>query len=364
MTIERLAHFTAETRVLTGMANYAFGPTISTTQAKTGTYSYHIGYNVGPFGKAFKAAQTAIRMGYWQYLVDAGTTGSTVIYQAGYGLGFDTGDNRIYVSLNSGTGLLTLGRGQGSFSDELLTTATIPPQYATISTWFHVGIVHVVNSVGGFLSVYIDGNRVLNYVGDTRPSHNAAGQIFKNDLIYALGPGGTSTGGVNGFHDSYIDDMYIDSYAGEDDAPVPSRRFLFILPTGAGANAEWTPVGSGNNYQNVDDNPNNGDTDYNKALSADLTDTFLMGDITLPVDHRIVAAIPMAYVKRLDSETPNQLSVHAFDGTLYENSADLDLSMSYDIPVFARFTNAPDGSLWDEAKFNAMQFGYKSRGLF
>ena len=108
---------------------------------------------------------------------------------------------------------------------------------------------------------------------------------------------------------------------GESPAPVPSRRFLMSLPTSAGADSGWTAVPAVANYLNVDDNPNDGDTTYNKALSANLRDTFNVTDVTLPADHRIVAVLPSPFVKRLDSEIAHQLSVHAWDGAQYGDSA-------------------------------------------
>jgi hypothetical protein len=256
-------------------------------------------------------------------------------------------------------------RPQNSSSFEVLAEATMPSQFSTVGTWFHVGITHFIDDVDGFFSLYINGTRVLNYVGDTRPATGLTSTTrnFQDSASGFHGAGRFGTTG-SGFSDAYLDDMFIDSMVDEADAPVPSRRFLLSLPTGAGDDAEWTAVPAVANYLNVDDNPNDGDATYNKALAADLRDTFHVTDITLPADHRIVAVLPSPFVRRLDSEIAHQLSVHAWDGSLYADSADLDLSMSYDVPVFGRLTTQPDGSAWTEADFNSMQFGVRSRGAF
>lgn len=366
MTIERLAQFIAETRVLTDISYYAALTEISSAQAKTGTYSYRITESDGPFGASLVVPQAAVRMGYWHYMATTQISDTCLIYQAGDGLGFSGTVSLICIEIDDDTGLLTVRRnGSSGTVSDILTTSPIPSQYGITGSWFHVGITHKVHQTDGFLSVYINGNRVLNYLGDTRPSYDdGAAAAYQTSVSKVLGPGGISTSGIQGFDQAYIDDMFIDSIEGEADAPVPSRRFLMVLPTGAGVDDEWTPIPTVANYLNVDENPHDGDATYNKALSADLRDTFVMGDITLPVDHQIVAVIPSPFVKRLDSEIQHELSVHAWDGLQYEDSADLDLSMSYDIPIFARMTLQPDGSAWNETDFNAMQWGYRSRGTF
>lgn len=369
MTIDRQAQFTAETRVTTDFAwiGPANIPTISTTQAKTGTYSYNISTQKSQFGKRLVAAKTAIRMGFWQYMSST-TLDDANLYHGGQSIlfppsGANTGVNRIYLDIDI-SGTVYLRRPNGNVTFEDLGSFPLPAQYGSTGTWFHVGITHFVHASAGFFSVYMNGTRVFNYLGDTRPSHwNGTAQTFGSNLVYVLGPGTVNNSSV-GFNGSFIDDMFIDSYEDEVDAPVPSRRWLPSFPTGVGADAGWTGVGSGTNWQNVDDNPNNGDTDYNKALAADLRDTFVYGDITMPADHRIVAVVPSPFARRLDSEILHKLSVHAYDGLIYGNSADLDLTMSYDVPVFARLLTQPDGTDWNEADFNAMQFGYRSRGTF
>lgn len=367
MTITRLAQFTAETRITTDFAYYAFPPAISSAQAKTGSYAYDYGFQTGAWGLAAPVAQTAIRMGFWFYMADTTIADTTLLYQAGHGIGFSAGTSRIYLRIDSSDGEITLRRAATSSTggDTTLATASIPAQFGTTGTWFHVGITHKVDDTDGFLSLYVDGQQILTYTGDTRPSFwNGSAVEYDDSLLYILGPGANSISGAPGFQSAYLDDMYIDSIVGEADGIVPARRFLMVLPTAAGEDEAWTPEPAGDNYANVDDNPHDGDNSYNKALAADLRDTFEVGNITVPTDHVIVAVIPTVFAKRLDSEADNALSVHAWDGVQYEDSADLDLAMSYNTPVFARFTTQPDGSAWTETDFNAMEFGYRSRGTF
>lgn len=370
MTITRLAQFTAETRILTditilsGSISY---PSISSAQAKTGTYSYSAGAETSTFGKALPAGISAGRMGWWMYM-DSSAIGNTTsaLFYIGDGNSGSAGANHIRCMVNDSIGEITIERPNGNNSWATLATATMPTQFSTTGTWFHVGVTLKIDDTDGFCTVYINGLSVISFTGDTRPSSwsSGPGTVYTITAKNWLGPTSTSGSGAAGWIGIFVDDAFLDSIFGEFDSPVPSRRFLLSLPTSAGVDDDWTAVPAVANYLNVDDNPNDIDTTYNKALSADLRDTFNVTDITLPADHFIVAVIPNAFAKRLDSEIAHQLSVHAWDGSQYGDSADIDLTMAYDVPVFARLTLQPDGSEWNETDYNAMQFGYRSRGSF
>lgn len=375
MTIERLTQLGAELRVLSEIAE-TNGATwsISSAQAYTGTYSYlqsTLG-NAGMLGVHVTAPVSAYRLGFWnRHDGIGGSIGTGVnvgLYRATNGL-VDYESATIAIRVNNSTGNLEVVRPVEltSNSFEVLFSAPIPASLAAQNVWMHIGIAHKIDELAGFLSLYINGTRVLNYTGDTR----LFGQNFGSNIYAATAAslyvgGGALITDVSGRFDNpnYVDDFYVDSYVGEVDSPVPARRFLMVLPTAAGADAAWTPDPIVANYLNVDENPNDGDATYNKALVANLRDTFAMGDITVPADHRIVAVIPSAFAKRLDSELAHQISFHAYDGLTYADSADVNMSMSYDVPVFARLTTQPDGSDWNETDFASMQFGYRSRGVF
>lgn len=364
MTIETIAVFGAETREVTDITFLAFSSAISSAQAKTGTYSYARVLGSGVAGKALLTPLTAIRTGFWIYMSSSGIQDTTFLFWGGMSKVFATGSSQLHVRFNTGSGLLELRRVLDASNYEVLATCPIPSQFSTTGTWFPVGITWKIDATDGFFGIYVGGSQVMSYTGDTRPTYFSGTRHFDTTTQYVLVAGASGTSGAQGFNGAFIDDHYVDSYVGEDDAPVPSTRFLYTLPDGAGADHAFTPVGSGTNYQNVDENPNTGDTDYNKALAADLRDTFTFANITVPTDHKIKAAYVLIFGKRLDSEIPNGVSLHAFDGVTYEDSADLDLTMTYDVPVFAKLPLQPDGSEWTETDFNAMQFGYRSRGSF
>lgn len=360
MSVVPLAQFTGETRVLTDLAYYADPVALSTVQAKTGTRSYRLSLGTGPFGKALAASKSAVRIGYWLYL-DGDIEPEALIYQAGDGLGFSSATSLLAVDVNPLSGLMRVRRNDATAGDapEILASVVLPAAFSTVQTFFHVGVTHLVHASTGFLSVYINKVSVLNYIGDTRPSFdNGASAAYQTTVSRVLGPGGV--GAAQGFTDAFVDDLYIDAIESEADAVVPARQFIFASPTGAGADDEWTPS-PGANWQNVDDNPNDGDTTTNRTTAADQRDTLDMGDVTLPDNYHITAVLPTLFLRRALISDDALISLHAFDGLDYLDSDDMEVPTDYNSPVFARFETQPDASDWDETSFNAMQMGYRSR---
>src|SRR5690606_37408329 len=91
-----------------------------------------------------------------------------------------------------------------------LAEVSLPAQLSTTGTWFHVGITHKIHETEGFYSVYINGVRVLNYEGDTRPSRNGASPNYVDSVSRIYATGGFTQN--SGWRDVYVDDLYVDSY--------------------------------------------------------------------------------------------------------------------------------------------------------
>lgn len=370
MTITRLGQLTAETRVITDvdLAYASNAPSVSSAQARTGTYSYLQSAVSNPplMGIIVPTPTTAYRCGFWLRHAGLGSNNNGALYIASNG---KTPYESTMIGVNvrgTASELAIVRPASGTINAfETLASVAVPASLASINTWIHVGITHKIAETEGFLSVYINGVRVLTHTGDTRLFGQGSGVNAYAATASGLYVGGGSIDNGLGrlVHPTYMDDAFFDSYVGEADAPVPARRFDVMLPTGAGANAEWTPLSS-TNVSNVDDNVPDDDTTYNKALAADLDDTYVYSDVTVPTDHRIVAVIPTIFAKRLDSEIASTVKALAWDGATMAESAELSLPMDYSIPVFARFTTAPDGSAWSEADANAAEFGIRSSGTF
>lgn len=255
--------------------------------------------------------------------------------------------------------------GDGASLVEAVDLGPAPSALIATNTWIHVGGWFVVHETNGRILLWINGTLAIDYTGDTRPAYYESGSFadYVTSFNTCTGPGaGVNTYGWNG---AYYDDWYIDTVTISDTPePSPSRRFLKIDPNAAGADAAWTATGAASNYQAVDETPHDSDTTYNKALAADLRDTFNFSDPSIPVDHVPVAVNVYAAAKKLDSEVATQISLHLYDGSTYSDSPDLDLPMDYNFPVWHRFTEMPDTSAFDETNLASLQAGYRSRGTF
>lgn len=366
MTWTRIAQLTAEARVLTNIDNQGTNlVSISSTQAHTATYSYALGVASALWGVAVPVPTAINRVGYW--LRHAGFTSSVIIgylymaavstaqYEGGnIGIKIDTvGGNLLVVRPTSGT----------ANTYETLATVAIPASLSSTNTWAHIGVYHYAHASTGTLNLYINGVLILSYTGDTRMYGQGNGTpVFSTDATHLWIAGGYQGAGTWNVATAYVDDSYFDNSSDENvAAALPQSIFDVQLVTGAGANTAWT-ASAGSNYQCVDENPNTGDADYIKALVAALKDTYVLGDITVPSDYRIVAMIPTVFVRNVAAGPLVRL--HAYDGSLYENSADLTPALDYNVPLFARFIVQPDGSDWNQSAANSMQFGVESRGSF
>lgn len=360
MTFTRLGQLTAELATISNVALYSGGsvnPTISATKAKTGTYSYRLSSTVTPFGMTFGAA-AAVRGGLW--LNHNGVAGGSPLLLA---MQIGNAPVRLQWNPTSNEFELVLGYQRNSTSLYVAKTAAAGT-FSAVDTWRHVGLTFAYSATAGYCSLYIDGALALSFSGDTTlyASANQTNKEIAAGVAGVYGPGVRGTAGWANY--AYVDDFYIDSAVGELDLAPPGKRFLFSLANAAGSNAEWTPLSS-TNISNVDDPTSaehDGDTTYNKALAAGLADTFGTAAITVPADHTIRAVIPLAVARKTDA-VDCQLSMLAYDGANTTTGAAQAISTSYGVN-WARMTVQPDGSEWNEADFNGMEFGYESAGTF
>lgn len=367
MTTARIIQLTAETRVVTNLdLNGANAPSISSTQKNTGGFSYLLPSQPSAMGYAIPSPVSAYRVGYWIRHNGLPNNSQGYLYLAASSKVQFEGQN-IGIRINGVSSLLEVIRPVSGTTDsyEVLYSVATPASLVTISTWTHIGVVHKIDSTTGFLKLYINGILVVDYTGDTRPYGQGGGVGLGTygstaSFIWIAGGYGISS---NFVVPTYIDDFYIDSYVGESAAPVSAKTFDVQTTPTAGSNAGWTPLSS-TNVSNIDENPNDGDTTYNKATVTAVKDSFGFSNITVPIDHVIVAMIPMVFVKRLDAGPDVQVRLLCLDTATYEYGSDQIPSLDYSIPLWERFLLQPDGSSWTESKANSVEFGYESRGTF
>jgi len=359
----RFGELSAETQSLADVAGLGgAGYAVSSTVAFTGAWSYRTsGSNAplgfaGAFGAAARAGmqfrhngQTSVRAAVIGMLVD----GAPLTFR------FDKDNNDV-----------TLLAGYTYDTTNVRTALTVNvPALADINTWRHIGMTASMLSSGGFVSLYVDGVQVAEWVGDTQ-LYRSKETTPRTSItgIYAAGSHANWVGTQQGTWSNYayIDDFYADWWSGESapsDAPVPTRRFGIATLT-ADVAANWTPTTGSDNYAMLDDIPPDDDTTTVTATAADVADQYEIGGFNLPVDHAVRAVIPLALARKTDAGVDSRIELTLARGA---NSVESDakvLAITYGY-IWERWTEQPDGTTpWDETAVNASKVGLVSAGDF
>ena len=135
------------------------------------------------------------------------------------------------------------------------------------ATWNYIEMSGTVDSTTGSAVVKINGTAVISFTGNTK----AGGT---NNTIDGIALNGQHGGG-----NTYFDDLYICNSSGStNNTFLGDCRAELLLPSGAGTSTQFTPTGSSNNWQNVNDVPDSTST-YNSDATAGHRDTYAMGDL-------------------------------------------------------------------------------------
>jgi len=220
-------------------------------------------------------------------------------------------------------------------------------------TYFHLGIDINVDNAAGWVKVYVDGNEILSWTGNT-------GNANIDSVMF----GGAATGsGWRISNDSYLDDAYIDDTTGEVAAAVPDLRFAYIVPDGVGNYSQCAPVGSANHWENVDERPHDSDTSYNEANALNERDTYTMTTIALPAGWTIAAVIPCLYCKKTDAGTDTEVTPTLRESATDDDGTSVDATSSYALK-WERFTTKPSGGAWTQAALDGLEVGFVGTGTF
>lgn len=135
--------------------------------------------------------------------------------------------------------------------------------------WNYIEFRATIADAGGVIEIKVNGVQVVNFTGDTKN----AGTATNFDMVTLSGA--TQTDPLVAY-----DDVYIANTLGS----APSNTFLgevvvqTLLPTGAGASTGLTPIGSPNNWENVDEVPFSM-ADYNASNVVGAHDSYAMGNV-------------------------------------------------------------------------------------
>lgn len=360
----RAGQLSAETQSLADVDGLTgtTGATISNTEKYTGGYSYRFSGTSRPIGIA-NLNHATVRVGmFFRHNGITGTGFAPII-------GMMVDGCPVVWGLNLSTGEVTLRAGWVYNTSTVRFPVTVTSgAIGAINTWYAIGMSANFATSGGFVSLWVNGQQIAEWTGDTQVYRS--GQSIARTLVTGVYAVGTPTNWMTGTSSwsgfTYTDDLYVDVWDGVGDlvdAPPPSRRFLAVFPQGAGANTQWTPS-AGANWAAVDEAPPNDETDYVRALTAGLRDTYDFAAVTVLAEHQVRAVIPLIYARKSDAGVNSQLKVAAKRGanTVLSDAKNLPMSYGY---VWERWATQPDGvTAWDETAVNDSEFGFESAGAF
>ena len=210
--------------------------------------------------------------------------------------------------------------------------------------WGHLCLYIVVNNTTGSIKASLNGGAAFyTFSGNTRNSTNN----YATNLQLV--------GSSSGFLLHSFDDFF--AVWGEG-APyndlIQPRRVYFALPDGAGALTEWTPS-TGSNWQNVDENPPNDDTDYNSSSTPGQIDTFTQSIGTIPAPDVVQVT---SYVRKDDAGTRTLRNVIR-SGSTNAESGDITVASSYEMQTRNWQQSPFTSSAWGASEVQNLQVGYK-----
>ncbi len=249
---------------------------------------------------------------------------------------YDNGNNiQIQISLTS-AGVIQISR-----NGTLLATSA---GALAINVWNYIEIKITIADSGGLAEVRVNESVFVTFTGDTKfsTSLNTANRIQF----------------ISRNTDVAFDDLYIcDGTGSVNNTYLGDCRVDVVKPTGAGNYAEFSTQGSGNNWDNVDDQPNDGDTSYNYANVTGKRDTFACSD--LPAVSGSIFGVQVALSARKDDAGSRTIrSLTRISGTDYEGSSK-NLSTDYRFCMQIMETNPNTTAAWADTEINAAEFGYK-----
>ena len=210
------------------------------------------------------------------------------------------------------------------------------------TTWYHVQFKFKIDDTTGTYEVRLDGLNVLSGSNvDTRNGGNASVDNF--NFVF------TNVGWK-------LDDVIILDTTGSTNNNFPGDcKITTVFPSAAGNSAAWTPS-TGSNWQNVDDNPSNGDTDYNSSSTVGQKDTHNCTDVTVT---GAILAVKHNITHRKDDAGTRQVCGVVRSGTTDFDGTTRTCASSYVVSADLYETDPNTAAAWTNTNFNAAQFGYK-----
>jgi hypothetical protein len=230
------------------------------------------------------------------------------------------------------------------------TTATVLGTASGVTfsdtVWHYIEVEAFVHDSTGFINVYKDGTQILAVSGvDTRQQTADTITFFR---LYG-------TDGTGAQPNVFAwDDVYVTDQA----TRLGECRVKTLYPNGATADADWTPSGGGDNYQQVDEAQVDGDTTYVASDTPGDLDFYTMTDLGFAPD--TVHAVQLTMSARKDDAETRAVRLKLKSGAVVEDGATQAMAGSYQ--YFSDvYEEDPDVvGPWTASSVNAMQIGIET----
>ena len=305
----------------------------STVKFRTGSASLKIVFPTGVVQKnLIGPALTTVSVG-WAALYEAAQfTNQGGIYSPVF---FREGSNsHCFVRIQQ-DGSLNALRNANFGSGDLLGRSA--PGLVKRDVWHYYEVVATISDTVGVLKVYLDGGLVLDVtLADTR--FGGSGVV---DNIRLDGAG------------DYTDDVYI----AEAGTVYGDMGVHLLLPSGAGSNAAWAVTGAASNFQAVDENPPNDDTDYVSSSTVGQRDSHAMGN--LGGAYTTIRSLQAVFSGRKDDGTARSVGAVVVSGATTSDGAGASMGDTYAFYVTQYLTDPNTGAAWTNANINLAECGVK-----
>ena len=273
-----------------------------------------------------------------------------------------SGNGQVTVSISAVDGSIKVFNGRatlivnGAFPSNVTQIASAPAGtfLPNISRYLEIGAI--ISSVGGAVTVRLDGNVVINVTGVSTISNGAAPAIttmlFENSSAYSGAPGGSSA--------LVLQHMYVLDNTG----PAPLNSFLGdVRVSGLGyaaisGTAAFTAVGAATNTAVCATTPPLPNTVRNISNTVGDTDTYTVQP--LPPSTTAVFAVGVRTLAARDAAGTRSLTNKLTSGATTAAGTVISLGIS---PVYVRDNFGADpatGAAWTVTAVNALKPGYTS----
>jgi hypothetical protein len=265
-----------------------------------------------------------------------------------------TGNNRLVQFADSaGTTHLTLAWSsadqlfrlyRGTTAGTLLATSAVT--FAP-DAWAHLELKASIADSGGICVVRLDGAEIISFTGDTRNAGTAEVATVRFSSHFQS----------NDRYDLRLDDVYLcDDTGSRNNDLLGDVRVTTLRPDADTAQADFTPLGGGAHYLEVDDAPSaDGDASYLESGTVGHQERLGLED--LASTPAAILAVQLATVARKDDAGSRSLRAILKSGAVTANGTTRVLATSYTLYDDRFETDPATGGDWSKPAIDALEPG-------